>query len=159
MSIKGRLFGFAAASILAGLALPAPAKAANCADPWVTQLTTKYLGHAPSSPNAPQCNIYLYRNGHWNNYQELEAAVQARYAVNPDPDPAGRAASPGNVWSNVGNGSVGSRVSDVIRMPASSFGSNPAVGSRWRINGQTYQLISNDGSSVTLKILLNGGAN
>lgn len=148
---------FLSAALLGTLVLPSSAVAASCSDAWVTQLTTKYLGHPPSSPNAPQCNIYLYRNGHWNSYAELDAAVAARYSVNPDPDPAGRATAPGNIRANAG--STGASVASVMRMPASSFGGRAVIGSQYVINGNTYQLISNDGSSVTLKIVAQGGGN
>jgi hypothetical protein len=157
-----RVLIFTSVAMVATMALPTAANAAQCSDPWVTQLTTKYLGHPPSSPNAPQCNIYLYRNGHWNSYAELDAAVAARYSVNPDPDPAGRAPPPppGNIWSNAGSQAAGSGfASAMIQMPASSFGGRAAVGSQWQISGSTYQVTSVSGNNVTLRIVAQGGGN
>lgn len=69
------------------------AMAGQCNDPWVTQAVTKYLHRPPASPSAPECNINLYRNGHWNNYGELDAAVDAYWSTHAYPGAAPAAAA------------------------------------------------------------------
>jgi hypothetical protein len=202
-----RLIYFAGLLPVGALALPTAATAAQCSDPWVTNVVRKYSGE-PTGPNDPRCNIRNYNNGSWANFNQLDDAAR-RYFSGYNTYSGGGSANimMGAVGSNriristsalsglqtihlVGsmdrgylyNGQAyrlisndgssvtlekivaqggGNAVSSnaMLRMPASSFGSGASIGSRWKINGQTYQLISNDGSSVTLKIVSTNGNN
>jgi hypothetical protein len=74
------------ASLLLGLGLMSGAAwAGNCNDPWVTQAVIEVLRRPPASASAPECNIRLYNNGHWNSYAQLRLAVGTYWGTHAYP--------------------------------------------------------------------------
>lgn len=95
-----------------------PAFAGQCNDPWVTQVVIKYLHRPPSGPNAPECNIYLYRSGHWNSFSELDAAAAAYWTTHPAP------AAPAPVAGQCGDPWVTRAVQQVMGRPPAGSGND-----------------------------------
>ena len=80
---KSRSFPFAAAwAVCASMA--SPSASAACTDPWVTNAVRQVTGRdARGAGNAGECNIQLYGNGHWSNYNDLVGKV--KLALQPAP--------------------------------------------------------------------------
>ena len=77
--------GFAVGFLVMAISIPTVAVAGQCNDPWVTQAVTTYLHRAPASSQAVECNVKLYRNGHWASRDELFAAVDAYWSTHSLP--------------------------------------------------------------------------
>jgi hypothetical protein len=65
-------------ALLPALGLLAPLAAqAQCRDPWLNQIYRQLYNRAPvGQGESCECNIKLYNNGSWANYQELTNFVK-----------------------------------------------------------------------------------
>lgn len=61
-----------------------------CGDPWVTIALINVYGRAESS----KCNVALYNNGHWSDFNQLMHAVAKRKNSNQASSLAGSAKPP-----------------------------------------------------------------
>jgi hypothetical protein len=139
----------AAGAVLLIAGYAAPAQAGECRDPWVSQVVRKYSGE-PSGPGDPRCNISNYNNGRWGNFGELDAAAR-RYFTS-------FSGMTGSTIMSLGSGRI--RVSTSYLSGLQSVRLIGSMDRGYRINGDLYRLISNDGSSVVLeKIVAQGGGN
>ena len=140
-STKLRVLPLAAAFAAAGLAAGS-AYAGSCNDPWVTQAVTDALRRPPSGPSAPECNIYLYNNGHWGSYNELRSAVGVYWGMHAYPAQQNYTIQPAGD----------------LQISAASLGYTPAVGSRVTYQGRLYQVsrtIAQGGGNVIVLHLIN----
>lgn len=69
---------FAAVTLMAAFCFTAVQTAhAQCRDPWINNAYRELAGRAPTGRGeVGECNIKLYNNGSWNNYDELKRYVQ-----------------------------------------------------------------------------------
>lgn len=144
------LFGVRVTGVLAIMSVAlvsGAAHAGSCSDAWVTKAVTQVLRRPPASASAPECNIYLYNNGHWNGYNELLAAVGVYWSMHAYPVAN---AQPAPAAANLKLGV--SRSDFAIDSTALGFsrGVAPAPGRVVTYNGQRYQVA---------KVIAQGGGN
>jgi hypothetical protein len=155
-----------AAGAACGLAAGA-AQAGACSDPWVTQAVTRVLGRPPASSGAPECDIYLYKNGHWSSYNDLLGAVGYYWGTHSYPRPAPAYTSQPS--GGYGGLQLAPSASD-FRVDSTSLGFprgvGPAPGRRVVYNGRAYQVantIAQGGGNVIAQgggnVIAQGGGN
>jgi hypothetical protein len=153
MSARNVIFGLAVLCLAA--AASGSAQAADCGDPWLTQITTEVLHRPPPSSDAPECNIYLYYGhnsagqleaGQWSGYSDLRTAFGTYWGLNSYP-------------SNAAPLQLSIQRAALNTLPPGFSNLPKGTVTVYLYQGNWVSLISQDGSTLTPHIVAAGGGN